>query len=194
MQNFQKVGLLFISLFIVSGCETGTKYDSDTPTITESSQDEMVDTTSNDEDIFDLEPLQKMNASTSNIKQFEGGSSTDGLDIKSIRIGKHDNFTRLVFDVKKKNNAQESVKKVGYYTFSYVPKTNKITAVINGYDGFSAQIPTFSSTSIVEKMYFEDYPDEDAYKFHIQLREDATVKVFDMENPAKLVVDITPLY
>jgi hypothetical protein len=43
-------------------------------------------------------------------------------------------------------------------------------------------------------MYFENYPDEDAYKFHIQLREDATVKVFDMENPAKLVVDIAPLY
>jgi hypothetical protein len=189
MQNFPKIGLLFIGLFILGGCETGTKYDSSSGTVNKSSHNEMVD----DEDVFDMEPLQKMNVSTSDLQQFRGGNSTHGLDVESIRVGRHDNFTRLVFDITRKSNPDDAVEKVGDYVFSYVPKNDKITAVINGYDGFSAKFPTFSSKSIIEKIYFEEYPNQSAYKFHIQLRKNAIVKVFDMENPAKLVVDIAPL-
>ncbi|NOZ89917.1 MAG: hypothetical protein GXO60_01385 [Epsilonproteobacteria bacterium] len=128
---------------------------------------------------------------------FSGGVESDGLDIGTIRTSETDNSVRLVFDSYQWNDTSEylgdKVEKVGSYSFDYDPEKLLITGVVNGYRGFSAQLPKFSKKSIVEKIYFDKDLDDSGYKFYIKLRYDSKVKVFDLANPGRIVVDITLL-
>ena len=85
----------------------------------------------------------------------------------------------------------------GYYTFKYDPRTRRITAVVNGYRGFSAlqsgKVRTFGSNEMVKKLYLEKYLDDSAYKFTIELKKNAKVNVFELKGPGRIIVDITPL-
>jgi hypothetical protein len=120
---------------------------------------------------------------------FRGGDTTDGLNVKSIRVGYHDTYTRLVFDIEKNG---EKAKKIGAYNVDYDAQTGIASVTLNGYRGFSAKFPTFSKKSVVEKIYFNKYLDDSGFKFSIKLRDSATVKAYDYKNPARLIIDIKP--
>lgn len=127
--------------------------------------------------------------------RFSGGKISDGLDIGTIRVSHKKGSVRLVFDSYQWNQTSEylgaKVDKTGSYNFDYDPDKLLITATVNGYRGFSARLPKFSSDSIVEKIYLDEYLDDSGYKFYIKLRYDSDVKVFDLNTPARIVVDIT---
>jgi len=167
-------------LFSFTACETG--YKGDTPQETNTSSPEYK--FEYKEEVF--EP-----------KVFEGGYLSDGLDIAKIRQSKNGDAVRLVFDTYKQSSKSGSLgvpsKKVGSYSFVYYPEKYLITAIVGGYRAFSAPLPKFPSSSIVEKIYMDEYLDDSGYKFHIKLKEDADVKVFDLQNPARIVVDIKSL-
>jgi len=131
---------------------------------------------------------------------FTGGTVTDGLDMGTIRLGLNEGKTRLVFDsytwdmhVK---TPQIKAKHSGHYDFKYDAKNRRITAVVSGYRGFSALNATkprlFSTSDMVEKIYLETYLDDSGYKFTIQLNQDAQVNIFELKEPARIIVDITP--
>jgi hypothetical protein len=126
---------------------------------------------------------------------FTGGKVSDRLDIGTIRVSHEKNSIRLVFDSYKWNLTSEylgeKVDNTGSYHFNYSPKKSLITATVDGYRGFSAKLPTFDKNSIIEEMSMNEYLDDSGYKFHIKLRYDAEVKVFDLKNPARIVLDIT---
>ncbi len=164
-------------LFSLTACETG--YKGDTPQEANSSPEYKFEYK---EEAF--EP-----------QVFEGGYLSDGLDIAKIRQSKKGDTLRLVFDTHQQSSKSGSLgvpsNKVGSYSFVYYPEKYLITAIVGGYRAFSASLPKFSSNSIVEKMYMDEYLDDSGYKFHIKLKEDAKVKVFDLQNPARIVVDIS---
>jgi len=120
---------------------------------------------------------------------FRGGDTTDGLNVKSIRVGYHDTYTRLVFDIEQDG---EKAKKVGAYNVDYNAQTGIASVTLNGYRGFSAKIPTFSSKSVVEKINLDKNIDDSNLQFSIKLRDSATVKAYDYKNPARLIIDIKP--
>jgi hypothetical protein len=130
-------------------------------------------------------------------EKFSGGTISDGLDIGTIRVSYKRNSVRLVFDSYQWNQTSEylgeKVDKAGSYNFNYDPDKLLITATVNGYSGFSAKLPKFSANSIVEKIYLDEYLDDSGYKFYIKLRYDSNVKVFDLNNPGRIVIDITSL-
>lgn len=165
-------GLSLIFLFVA--CETGHKGD-----FPSSNASKEVNSSYADEHNFEYKETSLES------QVFEGGYLSDGLDISKIRQSQHGDMLRLVFDSKGASNH-----KVGSYSFIYYPDKYLITATIGGYRHFSASLPTFSTNSVVEKMYMDEYLDDSGYKFHIKLREDAKVKVFNLENPARIVVDI----
>ena len=178
----QKTALGLSLIFLFVACETGYKGELPSSNASSNSSTE-VNSSFADEHTFQykepsLEP-----------QVFEGGYLSDGLDISKIRQSQHGNMLRLVFDSKGASDNVSS-NKVGSYSFIYYPDKYLITATIGGYRHFSASLPTFSTNSVVEKMYMDEYLDDSGYKFHIKLREDAKVKVFDLENPARIVVDI----
>jgi hypothetical protein len=124
---------------------------------------------------------------------FTGGKRTDGLDIKSIRSSHSPTRTRLVFD-SYSNNAKAI--QSGEYTFSYNPSKKKISAVIHGYRKFSAILPNkkrnFPSNDIVKDIKMEKFMDNSGFKFSINLTRPASVNVFELKSPARIVVDILP--
>ena len=131
---------------------------------------------------------------------FSGGIMTDGLDIGTIRLGKEGTTTRLVFDCYKwninSNTPSIRAHETGYYTFTYEPKKRRITAIINGYRGFSAlhkaKVRTFGSNPMVRKLTMEKYLDDSGFKFTIELKKNAKVNVFDLKAPGRIIVDIFP--
>jgi hypothetical protein len=120
-------------------------------------------------------------------QHFEGGTITDGLNIKSIRKAEHDSYVRLVFDSDGVNN---KAPKVGSYKVDYDPSKKRVAVVLNGYRAFTAKFPTFNDSGIVEKIDFAKYLDDSGYKFYINLRENTKIKVFALESPARLVIDV----
>jgi len=171
----KKIAFGLLALFLFTACETGYKGDypdSNSTSDGNKSPDYSFNYTDNS-----FEP-----------QVFEGGYLSDGLDLFRIRESQQDNKLRLVFDSK-----GSSTNKVGSYSFIYYPDKYLITAIIGGYRKFSAKLPHFSSSSIVEKIYMDEYLDDSGYKFNIKLRDDANVKVFNLENPARIVVDISSI-
>lgn len=138
--------------------------------------------------------------STTKNQIFTGGTVTDGLDMGTIRLGLNNDTTRLVFDSYEWNTHAKTphIKAMnsGHYDFKYDAKNRRITAVVSGYRGFSALNATkprfFKTSNMVEKIYLETYLDDSGYKFTIQLQQNAQVNIFELKEPARIIVDMTP--
>lgn len=133
-----------------------------------------------DENAYIEEDTTKEDSST-------GGNIIDGLDVKSIRVGYHDTYTRLVLDIYRDG---VKAKKVGKYDVDYNPESDTVSVTLSGYRAFSAKIPTFSKKSIVEKIYMNNDHDDSGFKFSIKLRDTAKIKSYEYKNPARLIIDI----
>jgi len=178
--------LIYSSILVFfMACETGYKTDTNS-TVGD-------DTTFNDRYAPKAEYIERESLAT----KFTGGVSSDGLDLGTIRVHEQEDSIRLVFDSYKWNETNEflgeKVDRVGTYYFTYLPEKQLISAVIHGYRGFSAKLPNFSKDSLIEKIYFDEYLDDNGYRFFIKLRYDVDVKVFDLQNPGRVVADISML-
>lgn len=127
--------------------------------------------------------------SSQNIEHFEGGQTTNGLTVNALRVGEHKIYTRLVFDIYKEKT---SANKVGRYNVDYNFSKQTLTCTLNGYRNFLAKFPLFKKNHIIDKMYLESYGNESKFQVLIKLRDDASIKVYDYENPARLIIDVTP--
>jgi hypothetical protein len=139
--------------------------------------------------------VKKDNDDIQTVQHFQGGIVTDGLNVKAVRVGRHETYTRLVFDIDKWIDVNEhggTVKTVGSYGVDYDSTKNTIVVVMDGYRGFSAKFPTFSKQSSIEKIYFNEYLDDSGFKFTIKLRGTSTIKVYDYKNPARFIIDVRP--
>jgi len=201
----KKLILLLWILLFHTACETGTRYDTNSST-TEDQERTMDDIPYEDDPTHSLtyyedqgeddyaEEISLVNSQPEEVQpseveeeypsqHFTGGTISDGLEITAIRVGRHDNFIRVALDSKGSN-------KVGNYSIDYDSNKNLITVILNGYRKFSAKFPTFSKSSIIEKIYFAKYLDDSSYTFHIKLRDVTKVKVMALESPARLVIDV----
>jgi len=205
-------------LLLFTACETGTRYDTNTSNkksgiVDNIEAEELDDPTHSESYYIDqgeddyAEEIASANRVLSDVadriipeeidepeenaevssQHFEGGTVTDGLNIKSIRKAEHDSYVRLVFDSDGVNN---KAPKVGSYKVDYDPSKKRVAVVLNGYRAFTAKFPTFNNSGIVEKIDFAKYLDDSGYKFYINLRENTKIKVFALESPARLVIDV----
>jgi len=177
--------LSLITLFFIVACETGHKWDNN----------ESINLPYKHKPKASYIPIDKEPLSQSSNKNIELEGIDNGLDIGTIRTSETKNHVRLVFDSYKWNDTTEylgdKVNEVGSYTFDYDPDKFLITVILHGYSAFSANLPKFSSKSIVEKIYLDKYLDDNGYKFYIKLRYNSEVKLFDLKNPGRIVVDIS---
>jgi len=194
---------LFLMLSFI-GCETGTRYDkNDTKKI--APKHEAPSGVVNRSDIRDLVKdieleeevvehrswIEIEESQPQEIIEEENSFSSEvlknSLDVVKIREGRHEGYLRLVFDVYEHGQASKTV---GQYEAKYSRNHSDISVILHGYQKFSAPLPSFPHDSTIEQIYFEQYPTNQGFKFHIKLREDAKVKIFDLKNPARLVFDI----
>lgn len=118
---------------------------------------------------------------------FSSAVITHGLELRKVREGEHKGYIRLVFDV---YNDAKPATIVGHYDVKYSHSRKNIAINLHGYQKFTAPLPFFSPDSLIEQIYFDQNQDSSGLKFHIKLRRDAKVKVFDLKNPARIVFDI----
>ncbi|PHS30875.1 MAG: hypothetical protein COA92_08950 [Sulfurovum sp.] len=127
-----------------------------------------------------------------------GGSISDGLDLSAIRIGKHERYTRIVFDIKYWEGygapkAGTSSDTVGHYTFS-IDENHSIEAEFSGFRSSSTKKMIKLDESIIktiEVLQGEAYGDDSSIFYRILLRQSARLKVFHLYNPARIVLDIS---
>jgi len=180
-----KILLLGSFLWFLSGCETGYKGESAQANNPCSAQNsEQVEAK---EDAFrpyyeERIPLSK----------FEGGYINDGLDLGGIRVSETAESVRLVLDsyrLDSQGKRTQKVNRAGTYSFVYSPEKRLLSGSISGYRTFSAELPHFSRNSLIEKIYMDKDLDDTGFRFHIKFRDDVSVKVFDLENPGRIVID-----
>jgi hypothetical protein len=199
--------LLIVLMVFFLACETGTRYDEQTTTQTlprsgpKSGLVDRVDIEAlldEKEEVFEepyddtrswvvKEEIKENTEIEEKINSFSSGAISDGLDVKQIREGRHDGYMRLVFDV---YDSAKPAREVGRYDAKYSDSKKDIVVVLQGYRKFSAPLPSFPSHSVIEQIHFDQYPDDSGFKFHIKLRENAKVRIFDLKNPARIVFDI----
>ncbi len=182
----KNIVFLFTILFAFTACETG--YKGDTRAVEDG--DSMLESKSS-LDNYEFNP--HYTEEDLPVVKFEGGHINDGLDLGMIRVSQTPETIRMVMDSYHRDDngkKADKVNRVGVYTFVYHPEKRLISATINGYRAFTADLPDFPNDSLVEKMYMDKYLDDSGYRFHIKLREDVKVKVFDLENPGRIVIDI----
>ncbi len=199
--------LLFTMLFLVA-CETGTRYDKNATTqkvpkkeilsgVVKHNDFEVL--LEDEEPLDEEEPLNDVEAwidpevkeagetNEEEVHSFSNRESVEGLELRAIRTGKHDGYMRLVLDV---YNHQNIAQEVGHYDANYYPSRDEISVILHDYQKFSASLPSFARNEIIESIHFDKYPKDRGLKFHIKLRQNAKVKIFDLKNPARLVFDI----
>jgi hypothetical protein len=200
--------LLIVFMVFFVGCETGTRYDKNATTQTlpknepqsglvdrddiEALLDDkeaLYDDSIEDKSWIDTEVFEEDSVNEW-VSSFSNAVVKNGLDVLKIRKGKHEEYIRLVFDIY--DNAKPA-KTVGRYDAKYYASKKDITVVLHGYQKFSARLPSFPSSSAIEEIHFDQYPEDKGFKFHIKLRQNAKVKIFDLKNPARLVFDIKPI-
>jgi hypothetical protein len=205
-------------LLLFTACETGTRYDTNTSNkesviVDNIEEEEHYDPTHSESYYIDqgeddyAEEIASANRALADVvdrnipeeietlteseelttQYFEGGTVRDGLNIKSVRKAEHDSYVRLVFD---SDGVNTKAPKIGSYKVDYDPSTKRVTVILGGYRAFTAKFPNFESSSIVEKIDFAKYLDDSGYKLYINLRENTKIKVFALESPARLVIDV----
>jgi hypothetical protein len=202
-----KKNMLFLVLIVFFlGCETGTRYDKNATTQTVPKyetpsglverddieallDDKEVDRERDYDDRtwIDEEVREVKDEVEEGVSSFSNTVVKNGLDVLKIREGKHDGYIRLVFDV---YDNGKPAKTIGRYDAKYTSSNKDITVVLHGYQKFSAPLPSFPYYSVIEQIHFDQYPKNSGFKFHIKLRENAKVKIFELKNPARLVFDI----
>jgi hypothetical protein len=181
----------------VTKTHTPHKYDPENPLNGENiTQESIIDTEEIVKESQPSTPNPTINVDSLDDVSFRGGKISDGLNVKSVRVGRHSTYTRLVFDVDQwldVNKHGNSVKKVGHYVVTYSPNKNRIIVTMEGYRGFSAKFPKFSKRDVIKKIYFNEYLDDSGFQFTIDLKDSVKIKAYDYENPARLIIDVTPL-
>ena len=192
--------LMLLSTFSFIGCETGTRYDknetiktapayeaqsglvnrSDIRNLVKDIELDEEDEVSEHQSWIDSEVTEEENSVSHRVNR-------NSLDVVKIREGRHESYSRLVFDVYEDG---KPTKTVGEYDAKYSSSHNDISVILYGYQKFTAPLLSFPIDSTIEQIYFEQYPASQGFKFHIKLREDAKVRIFDLKNPARLVFDI----
>jgi hypothetical protein len=132
---------------------------------------------------------------------FSGGMISGNLDMGNIRLEKNPQYTRLIFESYNYEEDKASTKPARYsgiYTASYREETHAIDLSINGYRSFSAlegkEKKIYKEDSIIQDIEIKKSSEDHHSHFIITLKQGAKINVFELHNPARIIIDIAPMY
>ena len=118
-------------------------------------------------------------------------TDNNAFDIANIRISNSPKRTRIVLD-SYTSGVKSSM--AAAYTYSYNAPKKSITLTLNGYDHISAlgkdKELTYHGMSV--KNITLDSTEASTIKCVIALKKDSDIKVFDIKEPGRIVIDILP--
>ena len=142
---------------------------------------------------------QKFKLNSGYIDTFTGGTVVKDIDMGRILVGENNKYTRLIFmSYKWKMNElpTEETYYSGVYIFSNHLKEQRIKVILYGYKGFSAlaeeQKGLYEDNSMIKNIHLDEQLDNGILKFTIELKRNVKINVFELQNPARIFVDMIP--
>jgi len=128
---------------------------------------------------------------------FSGGEKSSGQDIAFARYGRHDTYERLAFDLYEWVGGKP-VQPAGVicdYTAGISDDGRTISIIINGaVEAYASQSSlSLLNSANIEAVSYNYFGNGDAVAITISLKRPCQFKVFNLESPAKLVIDIAAL-
>ena len=125
-----------------------------------------------------------------------GGEITDGRNIYSIRWGKHSTFERIVFDIHEGVYGEDygPTDVPCHFEIRYEPSRLKFEVEFNGARDASATIPELTRSRLIRYIDSKNLQDDSAIGYIIKLKRAVKFEVFELHNPARVVIDVTMLY
>lgn len=126
---------------------------------------------------------------------FHGGKMTKGLDVRAVRWSTHEGYERVVLDTYIWHGIFDSApykktNKVGLYQIGKEAEGSlHLDAEIVGFRAFSAKLPSFSKSKLIQNMQVIPN-EEDSFYFTLTLKKSAIYKVFTLQNPGRIVIDL----
>lgn len=130
-----------------------------------------------------------------NIGYFDGGKAARDLDVRAIRWSSHHGYERVVFDIYKWHGVFDTTPyKATSFTGLYQigkeeQESRHLDGEILGYRAFTAKLPSFTKSKLIEKMQIIPN-EEDSYYFTFTLKKPVAYKVFTLKHPTRIVIDI----
>ena len=126
---------------------------------------------------------------------FQGGTKAADLDLGEIRFGQEGDTERLVLDSYRHTlSSGAKAKASGIYQISYIPYEHRMVGKITGYHHFSALLSKgfkkFAESNYIEKIKLLAHSAPDTYTFEILFKKEVTPTIFDLQNPARIVIDL----
>jgi hypothetical protein len=130
--------------------------------------------------------------------EVKGGQPTDGKDLYFIRFGRHDTFERLVLDIHEWFTDENLVPKgmgppaaiPGLFWVTYEAYPFRLVFQLEGIRWRSARFPNYSGSDYISNMYSIHSLDWGNQRFAVTLKKPIKFEVFELHNPARIVVDI----
>ena len=126
-----------------------------------------------------------------------GGQRTDGKDLYSIRFGKHETFERLVISIHEWVMDEKGVSKGGppaaipcSFEVTYEEYPCRLVFDFEGVRWSSATFPKFPGSDYIigiHSIFAHSWGND---RFAVILKKPIKYEVFELHNPAKIVVDI----
>lgn len=124
----------------------------------------------------------------------QGGEITDGMDIRDIRWSKHITFERIVLHIYKSEDGKKGLPAPVpcHFEIEYEQRPFRLVFTLSGVRRFSATFPKLTGSNLINDIHKIIYPDNSVAKFAVELKEPIEYEVFELHNPAMIVVDIRP--
>ena len=125
-----------------------------------------------------------------------GGQIYDPIHVNGLRWGKHAGFERLVMDIYKfVGYAEQGPPIVTPHRFevAYEHYPFRLVFTLFTVQSFSAEKINFSETDLIQNFYPLPYWGDEGVKITIVLNGPIEFEVFELHNPAKIVIDLRPM-
>lgn len=125
---------------------------------------------------------------------FSGGKFESGQDIAFARYGYHDTYERLAFDLYAwiGGKPDQPADSVTSYTANLSDDGRTISIILTGaIEAYASQSTlNLTNSANIDSVSYNYFGNGDAVAITISLKQRSQFKVFNLESPAKLVVDI----
>ena len=125
----------------------------------------------------------------------QGGTVTDGKDLRNIRWGRHEEFERFVLDIHHGTyeEAGPPAEKPCWFEVEYQLYPPRFVITLMGVRARRAEYARPDGSCLIRDIYSLPFLDDSGLQFALELKQPVKFEVFELEDPARIVLDIKPL-
>lgn len=126
---------------------------------------------------------------SSELKTISGGEISDGKNLKSIRIEKHDSYEKIIIDIYETvNNNEIAAVSPPKFFISHRAYPYEFSVRIHGIRRIDAKFDVVKNSNFINDIYMTPFLDDSGIDFSITLSAPVQYKVYESYDPAQIVI------